>query len=136
MAERIHIPVPCSEDWNKMSKNTDGRMCDACQTTVVDFSNRSLEEIKTYFEVNAGKNVCGQYRERHVTDTKWYNFLNSFEILFSKARLGSFAVGCITFLLLITGCYHRKHHPIGRLKVSRDNTNKDPNTIERVDDVK
>ncbi len=107
---------PCHESWDKMTPQKEGRLCAACETTVVDFSSKSLEEIKAYFESNAGKNVCGRYQERHVADTKWNTLLNSFETFFCKVRLPKFALACITVVLFITGCHHNRK--MGKLKAT------------------
>ena len=46
---KLSINNPCSEDWNKMTKNSEGRFCALCQKNVVDFTSMSDEEIKNYF---------------------------------------------------------------------------------------
>lgn len=57
---KISIPNPCHENWDKMSPNEKGRHCLSCAKTVVDFSNESAEDIKSFFKRNTG-NICGRF---------------------------------------------------------------------------
>ena len=40
----LSIPTPCTEDWNNMTPDKNGKFCAACQKTVVDFSR-----VKRFF---------------------------------------------------------------------------------------
>ena len=55
----IHIPEPCHQSWQQMSVNTEGRHCDHCCKTVVDFTRMSDGEIIKY--LSAKTNVCGRF---------------------------------------------------------------------------
>jgi len=59
MSNDIRIPNLCNEDWNKMTPNDNGRFCDACKLTVVDFTKMSDNQIKNYL-LNKG-HVCGRF---------------------------------------------------------------------------
>ncbi|MGB1294717.1 MAG: energy transducer TonB [Flavobacteriales bacterium] len=86
---RISIPKPCSASWNKMHPNTQGRFCDLCSKTVVDFSNKSTQEIEQYFKENSNEKTCGRFR----TDQLKSNVSNLEKIL------KKFCVTSILFLL-------------------------------------
>lgn len=58
---QISIPKPCSEDWNRMTKKEKGRHCNSCNTTVVDFTRMSDEEIKNYFIELKNTKTCGRF---------------------------------------------------------------------------
>ena len=58
---KISIPKPCHEDWNKMTPNEQGSFCGKCCKTVIDFSNKSPEEIKNTLFAENGKKVCGRF---------------------------------------------------------------------------
>lgn len=55
----FRIPEPCHEDWNNMTLETQGRFCASCQRCVVDFTNKSAQEMKAIYDREQG-NVCGR----------------------------------------------------------------------------
>jgi len=57
---RLQIPQTCGEDWGQMEKRPEGRHCQACQKTVVDFTTMSDDEIFRYFERVGSKGLCGR----------------------------------------------------------------------------
>lgn len=59
MKPKIHIPEPCSEDWNKMEIGLRSRFCQSCTKDVMDFTKMSREEILKYLLENRSKQVCG-----------------------------------------------------------------------------
>jgi len=40
---KIHIPEPCSENWDKMTPQGGGRYCLSCDKVVTDFTNMTTE---------------------------------------------------------------------------------------------
>ncbi len=109
MSNRIHIPKPCDENWDKMTPQKEGRLCASCQTTVVDFSNKTLDEIKAYFESNKEKKVCGNYLPMHTTEeNKWFDFLNWIEQGFLRMKMQRTAIAAIALLLIISSCRTRR----------------------------
>ncbi len=54
----ISIPEPCTQDWNAMIPNQQGRLCNSCQKTVVDFTTMSDTQIVNYLQNNKGGG-CG-----------------------------------------------------------------------------
>jgi hypothetical protein len=62
MRKQIQVSVtsPCQEDWNKMHPNTNGRYCDQCEKTVIDFTGKSDAEIFRLLAKN-DQNVCGRF---------------------------------------------------------------------------
>ena len=58
---QISIPKPCHEDWNAMNPNNEGKFCNSCSKTVVDFTKMSKEEIHTYFKLKSTGNTCGHF---------------------------------------------------------------------------
>ncbi|MEZ4953782.1 MAG: carboxypeptidase-like regulatory domain-containing protein [Saprospiraceae bacterium] len=56
------IPTPCHEKWINMDQRPNGRFCQTCQKTVIDFSNKSDREVAAYFQ-KTNENVCGKFRQ-------------------------------------------------------------------------
>jgi hypothetical protein len=63
---KISIPEPCHEDWNKMIPNKNGRFCESCSKTVVDFTTMLPDDIKNYFLENRGKSICGRIKQSQL----------------------------------------------------------------------
>ncbi|KAF2339978.1 hypothetical protein [Flavobacterium tistrianum] len=63
---KISIPEPCSQDWNKMTPNGNGRFCMSCSKTVVDFTSMLPEEIQHYFIQNKNEGVCGRFKNSQL----------------------------------------------------------------------
>lgn len=59
----ISIENPCHEDWQQMTPESQGRFCQTCEKTVVDFSKMSDEEVLNYFSRPRTQKICGRFRE-------------------------------------------------------------------------
>lgn len=76
---KISINEPCHEDWDKMTPNDKGAFCLACQKTVIDFSKKTIEEIKTFFvQKPATESVCGRFRNKQLHELSFDEFINEF----------------------------------------------------------
>ncbi len=64
---KISVPEPCHEDWNKMTPDEKGAFCGSCQKSVVDFSNKSPEEIGSILKASAGQKVCGRFKPSQLS---------------------------------------------------------------------
>jgi hypothetical protein len=56
--KHISIPRPCHEDWQQMTRVAQGRHCQSCCKTVIDFTAMSNVEVINYLAVH--KNICGR----------------------------------------------------------------------------
>lgn len=102
---KISIPKPCHEDWNTMTPNQKGRFCSSCKKTVVDFTKKSHKEIQEYVEKNQGKQICGHFYQRQLSDitiqipnnifTKKLSFQNLF-IISLLITMGTTLFSCKT----------------------------------------
>ncbi len=63
---KIMIPQPCSKTWENMTPNEQGRFCDSCQKTVVDFTLFSTTDIQNYFSKHYGQKVCGRFKNEQL----------------------------------------------------------------------
>ena len=55
----LTIPEPCKQNWDDMIPNSEGKHCNSCQKTVVDFSNFTDKELVEFFKKAQGE-VCGR----------------------------------------------------------------------------
>jgi hypothetical protein len=101
MKFNINIPQPCHEDWNKMLPKQKGRHCDACKTTVTDFTIMTDAEIINHLKAASSK-TCGRFLETQlnrnlIEPTKTYDWFSipklsaAASILFSLLQLPVFA---------------------------------------------
>lgn len=96
MSNDIRIPNLCNENWNKMTPNDNGRFCDTCKLTVVDFTKMSDDQIKNHL-LNNG-HVCGRFDCTQV-DT---SHESTIELLNKKAKKIKFKpLRWLAFLLLL-----------------------------------
>jgi hypothetical protein len=49
-----------------MTPDATGRFCSSCTKNVVDFTNKSTEEIQQFFIENSGTKVCGRFKNEQV----------------------------------------------------------------------
>jgi hypothetical protein len=63
---KVKVPKPCSEDWNKMQVAAEGRNCLSCCKRVVDFSEMTQEEILQYLKERRNEKVCGRFKTSQV----------------------------------------------------------------------
>ena len=58
---RISIPVPCHEDWNKMTPDEKGAFCSSCNKSVYDFTKKDAAEVENILLSSKGQEVCGRF---------------------------------------------------------------------------
>ncbi len=74
----ISIKKPCHENWSEMTPNEQGAFCGKCVKTVVDFSSKSLDEIKSFFTGRGQEKVCGRFEEKQLTALSFDAFFEQF----------------------------------------------------------
>lgn len=62
----VQINEPCHENWNSMLPDEKGKFCLSCNKTVVDFSNKSDEEIKYILIEKSKEKVCGRFKTQQL----------------------------------------------------------------------
>lgn len=63
---QITIPTPCTEDWNKMNPQEQGRFCNSCQKCVIDFTGWTDAQIYNYITQHTNKNICGRFNNTQL----------------------------------------------------------------------
>jgi hypothetical protein len=64
--QRISIPKPCHEDWNKMTPDQKGAFCGVCNKSVHDFSMKNAEEIERILLSEAEGKICGRFSKAQL----------------------------------------------------------------------
>jgi hypothetical protein len=75
----ISIEKPCHENWDHMTPNEQGAFCGKCVKTVIDFSSKSIEDIKDFFAVKQDEKVCGRFEKTQLASL-------SFDVFFSEFK--------------------------------------------------
>ncbi|MDN3691029.1 hypothetical protein QWZ06_01470 [Chryseobacterium tructae] len=60
MKNTIKIYNPCPERWDDMQDFHSGKFCEKCSKCVVDFTNKTDQQIQDIFETADGKEICGR----------------------------------------------------------------------------
>lgn len=67
-AIQLQIPEPCYQNWQQMTPVEQGRFCNACAKTVVDFSIMTDQQILDYLSAAAG-GICGRVQQSQLQRT-------------------------------------------------------------------
>jgi hypothetical protein len=93
---KISLPEPCHENWNNMTASSQGRFCNTCAKSVIDFSSMTDAEVLNYFSLVKDDNICGRVSPDQLERTiqtpagknkGWYwNYIVAFFFLFTKGN--------------------------------------------------
>lgn len=67
----LSIANPCQEKWDTMLTDEDGRYCNNCSKSVIDFTKMSDEEIQNYLKKSQGK-ICGRVHHSQLNRSLEY----------------------------------------------------------------
>jgi hypothetical protein len=76
---KITINEPCHENWDAMTPNTQGAFCKVCAKDVVDFSNKSLQQIKNFYSEERTEKVCARFKEEQLQELSVDDFVSKFQ---------------------------------------------------------
>lgn len=128
----FHIPSPCSEDWNIMLPNEKGRFCNSCQKNVIDFTNKSNEEITQYLQEHIQNGVCGRM---HVSQFQSHKYFQSVAVKAptDHKHNNRFQYSCIAFgSLLILACSQHQNTNIKTTVTKTEITQNDSSKIDSI----
>jgi hypothetical protein len=75
----IEIKEPCHENWQEMTPNQQGAFCKVCNKDVVDFSKKSIGQIKSFFAKEAEGKICGRFEKKQLVYLYFDDFFASFK---------------------------------------------------------
>ena len=64
----LSIDKPCEKEWTAMSQSDDGRFCNHCSKSVVDFTQLTDIQVIKILEQNSGK-LCGRLTQEQLNRT-------------------------------------------------------------------
>ncbi len=67
--KNIHIPNPCSENWEMMSPQEKGRFCSLCNKCVIDFTRKQPQEIQEMIYKKRDEEICGRFYDHQLNKT-------------------------------------------------------------------
>ena len=107
MESKISIPKPCNENWNSMSPNKNGRFCNSCDKTVIDFTKMNNPEISKYFSENSNnERICGHFKFNQIEteeSIKYNNLRNRFSRIKIKP-IKAVAMFSLSLLFTLSSC--------------------------------
>ncbi len=62
---QIHVPQPCQQPWSEMRAEGNGRFCDHCQQTVIDYTAMGDSELAREL-ARPGTSTCGRFRRSQL----------------------------------------------------------------------
>jgi TonB family protein len=68
----VSVPQPCNASWDGMSPGNEGRFCSLCSKTVIDFTQKTTAEIKSFLGRNKQKRICGRFRKEQVEEKQTF----------------------------------------------------------------
>lgn len=97
---QVEIKQPCYVNLDSVTPDEKGKFCSVCQTTVIDFTKKSPQEIASYIQENQSKKSCGTFNS---WDVKSESKTDQFITFLQNKKLRFLAVFVIGVLIL-TGC--------------------------------
>ncbi len=69
MNDKIGIKNPCSERWEDMHDFPTGKFCDVCSKNVIDFTEKTNEEIFKLLNGKTKGEICGRIQLKATFNT-------------------------------------------------------------------
>lgn len=63
---RISINKPCHENWAEMTPTQQGAFCQKCAVDVVDFSEKSPQQVKEILLAKRNDHICGRFSKNQL----------------------------------------------------------------------
>src|SRR4051812_1724739 len=115
---KISIPVPCNENWNKMTPDESGRFCGSCCKSVIDFSHKTPKEIASILELRKNEKLCGRFKKSQLDEPFKISFnINEIPHNLSYSRKFILAV-FLVFGSLLFSCQNEQGKILKDLKLT------------------
>lgn len=129
---KIIIDNPCHENWNAMAPNKDGAHCFSCQKSVIDFSQKSINEIKSFFNsITNSEKICGRFKQNQLKELSFDDFFMKFKKWILPHKL--VVIMLFTFGLTLFSC--QSNPPKTEIMGGVVAKNMKPDTTKEVDKI-
>ncbi len=105
----IQINEPCHENWQEMTPNQQGAFCKVCNKDVVDFSKKSISQIKSFFAEKAEGKICGRFEKKQLVYLSFDDFFASFKYWALSRKFAVIFFFTFGFLSLTSNAQSDKH---------------------------
>ncbi len=96
----IEIKTPCKVNLDSVIPDGKGQFCKVCQTSVIDFTHKTPDEIALYLKVKSSEKTCGTFNSWDVkTDRKVDRFIS-----YLQNKKLNFLTILIIGLVVLAGC--------------------------------
>src|ERR1700741_4208742 len=127
---KVSINKPCHENWDTMTPNEQGSFCLSCQKTVIDFSAKTTQEIKYFFQnIASTEKVCGRFKEEQLTELTFDDFFLRFKNWVLPKKLA--VIMFLAFGITLFSCQTTKQGPLMG-DVAIENTIEEPMVTGKV----
>lgn len=105
--KHLSIAKPCTENWNEMTPTQKGAFCQKCCKQVIDFTNKTPDEIRKTLLERKNQEVCGRIDESQLVrlnhDFEAWRINQSWSM-----QRASFYAFLFVFGLSIVSCSHQE----------------------------
>jgi hypothetical protein len=129
--KNIRIPEPCHENWADFTPTQKAAFCGSCQIDVVDFSNKTPEEVKQILKDNAGQHLCGRFKKSQLIELN--DEFSAWENQSTRSFQSKFLYACLIVfgMSLFSSCHLPGQHVLGEIQMvleddQSDNTQATP----------
>jgi len=109
--KNLHIPNPCSENWEMMSPQEKGRLCSVCNKCVIDFTQKQIMEIQQIIDEKKDEEVCGRFYDYQLSNkiNKPEELKNQFfKYIPSYFQNNKITLTILSLILFLAGCSKQK----------------------------
>lgn len=118
--KNIQIPEPCHENWADFTPTQKGAFCGSCQIDVVDFSDKSPDQVKSILKENSGQHMCGRFKKSQLEELN--NDFYAWDNQSTRTFQSKFLYACLVVfgMTLFTSCNLSEHNFLSEIGVEQN----------------
>jgi hypothetical protein len=109
LMKNLYIPNPCSESWEAMSPQDQGKFCSVCSKCVIDFTEKQPQEIQQIFQEQENEAICGRFYHSQLNKESKKSLDDKVSRYIPTAlRNNKISLAIVAMILFLTGCSKSK----------------------------